>query len=81
MATTEYELTAKLRSECKRRGIRYTKGLLLKGRRVDEDRFTTLWPDDDPAHTLTFEDDGETLACDDAMGVEQCIAAAMAGGE
>lgn len=75
----EHEITKRLRATCEWIGIRYTKGLLLEGKRVDEDRFTTLWPDDDPKHTLTFEEVDGMLACDDAMEVDQCVAAAMVG--
>lgn len=75
------EKTEALREECDRRGIRYTCGLLLEGRPVDEDTFTTLWPDGEAAHSLTVEDDHGHLCLFEELSVEQCIAAAMAGVE
>ena len=73
------EQTELLRAECRRSGVRYTRGYTLAdGRRVNEDNVTCIWRDNDPVNTLTFEEDDGALFCADNMSVAQCIAAAMA---
>jgi len=71
------ELTKALRAAATDAEMSYSKGYLLKGRRVDTDNVTTLWPvKDKPLLTLTFEEvDGE-LFCEDSMTVNQAIAMA-----
>ena len=74
-----HEMTEELRAECRRRGIRFTLGYTLSGgRRINEYNVTFIWVDDDPANTLSFEEDDGALFCADSMSVAQCIAAATA---
>jgi hypothetical protein len=77
---SDNEKTRALRAECDRRGIAYSKGYLLKGRRINEDTVTTLWDGTDDDRGLSFEEDenGE-LYCADAMTIEECIGAYVAG--
>lgn len=72
-----------LRSECRARGIKCTMGNRRREGGWDMDpRVTTIWPDEDPAHSLTFEEDKDgALWCADNMDTEQAIAAALAGGD
>ena len=75
-----YEKSAALRAACDERGIGYSRGYNLAGRRVDEDRVTTLWDGEDADSALTFEEDEHgSLWCADEMGVEQAIGAYLAG--
>ena len=72
--------TVELRKACDERGIAYSKGYLLKGRKINEDTVTTLWNGTDDDRGLSFEEDesGE-LYCADAMTIEECIGAYVAG--
>ena len=72
--------TQDLRDECKRRGIEYTCGLVMGGRRVNTENVTTLWDGEHASKSLTFEEDGNgCLWCADEMSVGQCIGAYLAG--
>ena len=74
--------TQRLRDKCKRRGIEYTCGLLLDGRRVNKENVTTLWDGTDASKSLTFEEDESgALWCADELSVSQCIGAYLAGME
>ena len=62
--------TEALRRMAKALGMRYTRGYNLGGRRVDEDRVTTLYP-----ACVTFEEDEDgNLWCEDALSVRQALA-------
>ena len=62
-------------------GLRVTRGYVVGGRRCDEDRVTTIWPDEDPAHSLTFEEDKDgALWCADELEPLQALMAALVGG-
>ena len=72
--------TVELRRACDERGIKYSKGYLLKGRRINEDTVTTIWDGTDGDRGLSFVEDGNgELYCDDAMTIEECIGAYVAG--
>ena len=78
----KYESTKALRSRCAELGIAYTIGYVVGQETVDEDNVTTLWDGthDGADYALTFEEDEHGyLTCADAMDVEQCIGAYLAG--
>lgn len=78
----KYESTKALRSRCAELGIEYTTGYAIGQETVDEDSVTTLWDGthDGADYALTFEEDEYGyLICADAMDVEQCIGAYLAG--
>lgn len=66
--------TKALRRMAKALGMRYTRGYSMGGRRVDEDRVTTLYP-----ACVTFsEDEDGALWVEDAVTPRQAVALAMA---
>lgn len=66
--------TEALRRMAEALGMRYTRGYNLGGRRVDEDRVTTLYP-----ACVTFsEDEDGALWVEDAVTPRQAVALAMA---
>lgn len=78
-------LTDSLRDALEALGVKYTCGYTMKGgKAVNEDNVTCVWPDNDPRHTVTFEEeDGygcePCLHVEDGITVTQAIAIALAG--
>lgn len=73
--------TEELRELALTRGLEVRHGWSLPGgRRVDDDRVTTVYAvPGDPASSLTFEEDDGALWCADDMSPRQAVWAVLAG--